>query len=216
MDDLYLSDVLNLISQGFLIPDMIILVLLVLYTVYQVAAFVVELFAERRHFRIVMPKFLNAMDAADEPQVPRIIDQSGLLKRQKAALMTVFENRHLPPESRFSLAQREIYQLEQRYGRIAGRVDSVSKIAPMFGLMGTLIPLGPGIAALGTGEIETLAGSLLIAFDTTVAGLIAAAFCFAVARMRKRWYDDYMMALKTAGSTLLEKLELLEKTGSAA
>ena len=211
MDDLYLGDILHIISQGFLNPDKFVLVALVLYTVFQCGAFLVELVGEHRHFKLVMPDFLNELDRAGLEEIPDVVENSGLLKRQKDVLMCVYDNRHLPEDSRFSLAQRQIFDLGKHYGRIVGRVDAVAKIAPMFGLMGTLIPLGPGIAALGRGDTATLSSSLLIAFDTTVAGLIAAAFCFVIARIRKRWYDDYMMAVKTSAATVLEKLEIIEE-----
>ena len=38
-----------------------------------------------------------------------------------------------------------------------------------------LIPLGSGLAALGFGDINTLAEALTIAFDTTVTGLLIGA-----------------------------------------
>ncbi|MEM9313606.1 MAG: MotA/TolQ/ExbB proton channel family protein, partial [Pseudomonadota bacterium] len=54
--------------------------------------------------------------------------------------------------------------------RIA-RADLAARIGPSLGLMGTLIPLGPGIAALGQGDFRTLAIAITTAFDTTVLGL---------------------------------------------
>jgi biopolymer transport protein ExbB/TolQ len=74
----------------------------------------------------------------------------------------------------------------------------------MFGLMGTLIPLGPGMIALGQGDTQTLADSLLIAFDTTVAGLAAAGVAFAISRLRKRWYEEYLSSLEALMESLLE------------
>ena len=59
----------------------------------------------------------------------------------------------------------------------------------MFGLMGTLIPLGPGLIALGQGDTKTLSDSLLIAFDTTIAGLVAGAIAYVVSGIRKSWYE---------------------------
>lgn len=41
------------------------------------------------------------------------------------------------------------------------------QLGPILGLLGTLIPLGPGLAALGSGDIVTLAEALTVAFDTT-------------------------------------------------
>ena len=63
--------------------------------------------------------------------------------------------------------------------------DLIAKVAPMLGLMGTLIPLGPGIVAIGEGDVQVLAESLLIAFDTTVLGLIVAAVALCVSTIRK-------------------------------
>ena len=77
----------------------------------------------------------------------------------------------------------------------------------MFGLMGTLIPLGPGIVALGNGDTATLAASIGVAFNTTVAGLIVAAVCIIISKLRRNWYDDYIVALETAMTTLIEKIE---------
>ena len=84
MDDLYLGDILHMISQGFLNPDKFVLVFLVLYTVFQCGMFLVELIGEHRHFKIVMPDFLNALDVATLEEIPDVIEHSGLLKKQKA------------------------------------------------------------------------------------------------------------------------------------
>ena len=62
--------------------------------------------------------------------------------------------------------------------------ELLARLAPMFGLLGTLIPLGPGIIALGQGDTQTLSPSLLTAFDTTIAGLSAAAVCLVVTSLR--------------------------------
>ena len=77
----------------------------------------------------------------------------------------------------------------------------------MFGLMATLIPLGPGLIALGQGDTKTLADSLLIAFDATVTGLAAAGVAYAISQLRKRWYEDYLAGLEALMESLLEVLE---------
>jgi len=72
------------------------------------------------------------------------------------------------------------------------RADILARVAPMLGLMGTLIPLGPGIAALGRGELEVLAQAVSVAFDTTVIGLLVGILGFILGRLRRRWYDILM------------------------
>lgn len=69
------------------------------------------------------------------------------------------------------------------------RADILARVAPMLGLMGTLIPLGPGIAALGRGELDILAQAVSVAFDTTVIGLLVGILGFILGRLRRRWYD---------------------------
>jgi biopolymer transport protein ExbB/TolQ len=77
----------------------------------------------------------------------------------------------------------------------------------MFGLLGTLIPLGPGLIALGQGDTYTLSQSMLTAFDTTIAGLAAAAVSFVISTIRKRWYEDYMTSTEALAQCILEKLK---------
>jgi biopolymer transport protein ExbB/TolQ len=67
----------------------------------------------------------------------------------------------------------------------------------MLGLLGTLIPLGPGLIAMGRGDTYTLSLSLLTAFDTTIAGLAAAAAAYVVSGIRRNWYENYMTLLET-------------------
>lgn len=69
------------------------------------------------------------------------------------------------------------------------RSDLLAKGGPILGLMGTLIPLGPGLAALNSGNLDILSTAIIVAFDTTVIGLLAGLIAFIVARMRRRWYD---------------------------
>lgn len=70
------------------------------------------------------------------------------------------------------------------------RTDFLTRIAPMLGLMGTLIPLGPGLAALGEGELSILTTAMSVAFDTTVLGLLVGIIGFVAGRLRRRWYEQ--------------------------
>ena len=81
------------------------------------------------------------------------------------------------------------------------RADLLARVGPMLGLMGTLIPLGPGLAALGRGELEVLAEAVTLAFDTTVMGLLTGMVGFVLGRLRRRWYDGVLDALETGASS---------------
>lgn len=77
------------------------------------------------------------------------------------------------------------------------RADMLARIGPMLGLVGTLIPLGPGLAALGRGEVSELARAVTVAFDTTVLGLLVGMSGFVLGRLRRRWYDQLLDQLES-------------------
>ena len=209
----WMSDILHGITQGLLIPDIVLLVLFIGYALFCIGSIVVEFFTERKHFKVVMPKFLAALMAAEEDGIPVVIEESGLLKRQKIALLTVYDYRILPGDALIALIKRLVNEEESRYDRISGRNNMAARVSPMLGLMGTLIPLGPGIQALGKANTELLSASLLIAFDTTVAGLVVAAVCMIVGKIRSVWYGNYMSALDSAMATMLQKIEEMRAEG---
>lgn len=76
------------------------------------------------------------------------------------------------------------------------RADFLARIPPMLGLMATIIPLGPGLAALGQGQPAQLATAVTTAFDATVLGLIAGIIGLIVGKVRRRWYEDVLEQLE--------------------
>lgn len=83
---------------------------------------------------------------------------------------------------------------EQTARRRLERTDILTRVSPMLGLMGTLIPLGPGLAGLGQGDLSILTNAVTVAFDTTVMGLLAGIIGFVLGRLRRRWYDEILSA----------------------
>jgi biopolymer transport protein ExbB/TolQ len=61
-------------------------------------------------------------------------------------------------------------------------------MGPMLGLMGTLIPMGPALVGLSTGDIASMAYNMQVAFATTVVGLFSAAIGFITGQVKTRWY----------------------------
>lgn len=205
LQSMYLQELLHLVSQGLLYPTIVILLILIVYAIWCIGSLLVEVVVERRHYRVVAPRLIAEVDAAPFSQLPQVIEESGLLRDQKTMLKTLVAYSYLPEEARVALAKRLLADMEYQYDKVTSRTDLVAKVSPMFGLMGTLIPLGPGIVSLGQGQTEELASSIEIAFDTTVAGLIVAAVALFVSRFRKRWYDDYLTTLESLLETILDK-----------
>jgi biopolymer transport protein ExbB/TolQ len=72
------------------------------------------------------------------------------------------------------------------------RADLLARIPPMLGLMATIIPLGPGLAALGQGNPAQLASAVTVAFDATVLGLVAGIAGLVIGKLRRRWYEEVL------------------------
>ncbi len=213
LDRFFAFDALHALSQGLLIPTVVCLVLLVAYAVYTLGSLVVEVFVERRHYRVALPQMIAEIDAASYEDLDEVVARSGLLDTQRGRLQELISYLYLPEDARTEVAKRLLADEDIVYQKTIGRTMLMSKVAPMFGLMCTLIPLGPGIVALGAGDTETLSSSLLVAFDGTVAGLVVAIVCLAVSTLRRRWYDDYLVSMESAFNTLLEKAGAMHDRG---
>jgi len=79
------------------------------------------------------------------------------------------------------------------------------RIGPAIGLMGTLIPLGPGLVALADGDLHTLSTCMIIAFTTTVVGILVSLISGAIHSIRKRWYRADSILLTYAAERFVEQ-----------
>ena len=200
-----IKDVLRAVASSLQIPTIIILLLLILATIVLLGTFIAEFFTERKALKVNIPALIDEMQGKNTTELDEVVSESGLLKRQKEAAHELIVRIKYPNDTREALARQIISDEESRYNKITKFTDIIARVAPMFGLMGTLIPLGPGLIALAQGDTKTLSESLLIAFDTTVAGLISAAVAYVISGIRKGWYEKYMVGLETIMETILEE-----------
>jgi biopolymer transport protein ExbB/TolQ len=134
------------------------------------------------------------------------IANSDLFHYQKEILTRIADNHDIGPEARKALASELISAHETRLIKKTNKTDILVRVGPILGLLGTLIPLGPGLAALGTGDIATLAQSLTIAFDTTVTGLTVGAIAFLISKYKKQWYESELIDVETVAEAELETI----------
>ena len=177
-------------------PVIVILLAFIAFALFCIGWIIVEAAVERRHMKYFLPKLLDELKS-DPDNITACIEGSGLLARQKDALLELTKHPGFDRDMLESLADSLIEKEQSHYDTVLKATGLVSKLAPMAGLLGTLIPLGPGIIALGNGDTYTLSQSLLTAFDTTIAGLIAAGICLVIHTIRSHWYASYMSDLET-------------------
>ena len=198
-----IGNILRAVASAMHYPVIILLIFFLLAAVALLGWLFAEYLTERRHMRASLPALLEEMQHTEH--LAETIAQSGLLQRQKDALTELAAHPGFSPELREALAVRLLDAEQERYDRIVRFSELVARLAPMFGLLGTLIPLGPGIIALGQGDTFTLSASLLTAFDTTVAGLLAAAVATVVSSVRKSWYKEYVSTLEVLSQCVLDR-----------
>jgi biopolymer transport protein ExbB/TolQ len=87
---------------------------------------------------------------------------------------------------------------ELRIQRRLDRTRILVRAGPAVGLMGTLIPLAPGLGALGQGNYSELASDLRLAFSATVIGLLVGTVAFALTLIRTRVYTEDLAGLERA------------------
>jgi biopolymer transport protein ExbB/TolQ len=187
---------------------------MIVITIFQVGNLVVELLVERRGMKEDIPALLKRMDTTDAAGILRLVSSSRLLKRQKKMMETLAATDEVSETSLSACAQKLLATEEAHYRRVLAPTDLIAKLGPMFGLLCTLIPLGPGIVALGQGDIQALSASIGIAFDGTIVGVISAAVCFAISYLRTHWYEGYATTNEALAETLLDKL--VEEDGISA
>lgn len=92
------------------------------------------------------------------------------------------------------------------------RTRILVRVGPALGLMGTLIPLSPALAALAKGDVTTLSTNLRVAFSVTILGLLVGAIAFAISLVRDRLYSqdfsdlEYLAAAITPSSSIREEM----------
>ncbi len=199
-----LKDTMHIVSSGLLMPAIVVLLLLLAYTAVELGGVLVEAITRQRRVKVNVPELVNALQGQDAGAIIAELNNRPLLRRQKKVLGELSKHSNLPAAPLQAVARRLLAGEELHYARITNRTDLVARLGPMLGLMATLIPLGPGMIAMGQGDTKTLADSLLTAFDATVTGLAAAGVAFTISRLRKRWYEDYLSSLESIMESLLE------------
>lgn len=78
----------------------------------------------------------------------------------------------------------------------------VARVAPLLGLVATLIPMGPALLALTAGEAADVATNLVVAFSGVTLALIAASLAFFILNIRRRWLLEELREIETGRELL--------------
>ena len=199
---------LNMISQSLQIPVIIFLVIFAIFAVITLGGLVSEYTSRKKISVDSLEKIIYSIsNASSYDEILNIVKNSRIYESQKVILIKVLRANTLSEDVRHTLARKLIEAEENKFAKKIEKTDIVTRIGPTLGLMGTLIPMGPGLAALGAGDVNTLANAIIVAFDTTVVGIGSGAVAYFVSKVRRRWYEEYLSDLDALADVILDKLK---------
>ena len=65
-----------------------------------------------------------------------------------------------------------------------------TRIAPMLGLVATMIPMGPALKGLSDGNLAQVSDNLAVAFSAVILALIAASITYWIVSVKRRWLAE--------------------------
>ncbi len=203
----FLTAALNVVSQSLQIPVIIFLLLFAIFAVFAFGGLISDYRSRIKLTREYKEKLVfSLVNASSFDSLIDIVNGSEIYDNQKEVLLKIINAHSLSSDSREAWALNLIEEEEVAMAKYLERVDIVTRIGPTLGLMGTLIPMGPGLAALGSGDVTTLANAIIVAFDTTVVGIGAGAVAYVISKIRRRWYEEYSSNLQLFVNAVLENL----------
>lgn len=214
-----LADVLYRVSLLLLAPVLALLTACFLWTVWQAGEALHDLWRGRRHRRTANARQLRTVGGDDaDPAAVRASLEAVAANRDQHPVVRRFAREVLDelsgnPRTLPARLDHLAGVAEGELTRDVNRVRALVRLGPSLGLAGTLIPLGPGLLALSEGDLGTLAGQLVLAFSTTVIGLLIGGVGYVVALSRAHLADRLAADLDlTSRSVAL----LLTSTADAA
>jgi biopolymer transport protein ExbB/TolQ len=165
------------------------------------------------------------MDFLARQRERRLFNLNLWLKQGPVLSATADRSRALPTDLRALLLEAQQGRADlgngglehivlKREEDVRGRVSpsrTLVKVGPSLGLLGTLIPMGTSLASLAAGNLEAMAGQMVVAFTTTIIGLACGTLAYIVAVVRQSWVNETIreqryLAERIAGELVQEVL----------
>ncbi len=185
-----LVEILFAITEVLLSPVLILLVVLFAATLWMLGGLAREA-VDRLQSRRAWRGFLERLRSG---QVDPDRFETLLLTGYPAAFRKRIQtNGSAPPNER---TRKCLDDLELDMARRLSRLSFLTRVGPMLGLVGTLLPLGPALRGLASDDLNTLASNLEVAFTSTVFGLLIGGLAYGASTLRRNWYDQDLSDLE--------------------
>lgn len=182
-----LTHILYLLSTALLVPVLVGLLFLTGSVLMALGGFARECW-ERRCSASARSQLLSRAACTSPERHARELDCFFSANGGGAGYLAHFCTEAAPVRGHPIEVRRLLDEVEIDVARRLSHLVLGARVGPMLGLMGTLIPLGPALIGLAEGKIDELAANLVLAFSTTVVGLLAGVLSYAMLHARRNWY----------------------------
>lgn len=199
-----ISNLLFWISNGLLVPVIVGLLYLFVRALLLLGGFYGE-YLERRKMEQAVNEKLKGLTQE------KVYGFGRVLEAQKQTPFVVAAYRLLADGMTALHRDRLIGEYEIEGNARLNIAKNLTKFGPILGLMGTLIPMGPALVGLSTGDIASMAYNMQVAFATTVIGLFSGAIGYVLLQVKQRWIDrdllnlDFLAGLAAGAEEYKEK-----------
>ena len=191
-----ISDIMFWISTGLLVPVIVLLILLFFRSLLLVGSFFGQYVSIRKTDKLIREQ----METLHVNNVDHFAEK---LPEKSNSLVVMFMKRILAEQQNKAQVQRLLANFEIAADKDLAISKTLTKLGPILGL----IPMGPALVGLSTGDIASMAYNMQVAFATTVIGLVAGAIGFLTQQVKQRWYLQDMTNLECLVEVLNEKNE---------
>ena len=194
------SQILFLVSDSLLIPDIIVLLVLFVRALFLVGSFYNQYITKYKNERQLRP-ILNQLT----PE--RMEELQAALPEKDNSLYIKYLRAILDRPADDTYADYMITNFENEAEKDVVTSKLLAKVGPVLGLIGTLIAMSPALTGLSQGDISKMASNMQVVFATTVVGLVVSLVGLVTLQFKQRWYAkevnqlDYITRIRNQQNT---------------
>lgn len=170
----HLNEMLFTISNGLLVPTVLLLMSFFLIALVNSSKLIKESFKRKWIEKLFAKKEIVRLEDKDSTKENLLL--SALLELQQC------QNE--------ILAEKTVEDFALELEKKLFIHKTLTRTGPMLGLMGTLIPMGPALLGLSQGDVSTMAANMQLAFSTTVVGVVVGGLGYVNLIVRQRWHKQ--------------------------
>ena len=195
-----ISQILFLVSDSLLIPDIIVLLVLFVRALFLVGSFYNQYITKYKNERQLRP-------ILDQLTPERMEELQAALPEKDNSLYIKYLRAILARPADDTYADYMITNFENDAEKDVVTSKLLAKVGPVLGLIGTLIAMSPALTGLSQGDISKMASNMQVVFATTVVGLVVSLVGLVTLQFKQRWYAkevnqlDYITRIRSQQNT---------------